>query len=302
MHRLWKTIVSPLINEIKPKHIVEVGSEYGYTTKELLKYCNENDAKLTSIDPNPLFDVDELKNRYGSKFEMLKGLSLDKLPLVKDYDMILLDGDHNWYTIYHELKLIEKEFADNEFPLAVLHDISWPYARRDLYYNPDTIPEEFLNPYAKKGICPDKNELLENGGLNSDLYNALEENTPKNGVLTGIEDFLNETDLELTFKVVNAFHGLGILYPKNPKIDGIISEILSKNDIPAILEKHYIKEIIALHAYYMGEIKKYADVIEQKDEIIDGLNYEINQRDQKIARMEVEIIRRDQQISKLTKK
>lgn len=285
MHRLWEIMVRPLIYAIKPKHIVEVGSEYGHNTKELLKYCDENDAKLTSIDPKPLFDVEELKGKYESRFEMLEGLSLDVLPSIQDYDMVLLDGDHNWFTVYHELKLIETEFEDGEFPLIVFHDISWPYGRRDLYYNPDTIPKEYLNPYAQRGICPGKSELVENGGLNPELYNAIEENTPRNGVLTGIEDFLKETDLDLTFKTINAFHGLGILYPKNLKIDEIISEILSKNDIPSILEKHYLKEIITLHTYYKGEIEKYAVVIRQKDEIIDGLNFEINQRDQKIARL-----------------
>lgn len=289
MHRLWEIIVGPLIEEIKPKHIVEVGCEYGYNTTKLLEYCDENGSKLTSIDPYPLFDVKDLKNKHQSEFELLEGLSIDKLPLIKDYDMILLDGDHNWYTIYNELKIIEKEFEGKEFPLTVFHDISWPYGRRDLYYDPSTIPEEYLHPYAQKGISPDQSELVEHGGLNPELYNACEENTPKNGVMTGIEDFLRESDLDLTFKVINAFHGLGILYPKNPKKDEIISEILAKNDVLGILEKHYLRELSKLNTSFREEIEKYEVVLKQKDEIIDRLNSEINKRDQEIAKLNYQL-------------
>ena len=30
---------------------------------------------------------------------MYKELSLNVLPLLKDYDVALIDGDHNWYTV-----------------------------------------------------------------------------------------------------------------------------------------------------------------------------------------------------------
>ena len=69
--------------------------------------------------------------------------------------------------------------------------MDWPYGRRDLYYQPDTIPAEFRHPFAEKGIVRGQSRLAEVGGLNSRNYqNALEEGGPKNGVLTAIEDFL----------------------------------------------------------------------------------------------------------------
>ena len=43
-------------------------------------------------------------------------------------------------------------------------------------------------------MFPGKSELLDNRGLNSNLSMPLLKNTEKNGVLTGIEDFLNGAD------------------------------------------------------------------------------------------------------------
>ena len=32
-----------------------------------------------------------------------------------------------------------------------MHDVGWPYGRRDLYYAPEQIPEEFRQPYRRAG-------------------------------------------------------------------------------------------------------------------------------------------------------
>ena len=34
-------------------------------------------------------------------------------------------------------------------PLLVLHDVGWPYGRRDLYYDPDDIPASTASPWRK---------------------------------------------------------------------------------------------------------------------------------------------------------
>ena len=246
MNRMWDNLVYPLITELKPKYIVEVGAERGTNTKSMLEYCKENDGHLTSIDPFPLFDVKSLKEKYGDKFEMIEDLSLNVLSDIRDYDLILLDGDHNWYTIYHELKAIESNFNQETFPFIIFNDISWPYARRDLYYNPDNIPKEFLNPCDKKGMYPGESKLREHGGFNSSVHNAIEENTPKNGVLTGIEDFLKESEFKLTFKKLNALNGLGFMYKPNNKTDKLIHDIIWNSNITGVMDEYFFKRIIDL--------------------------------------------------------
>ena len=109
-------------------------------------------------------------------------------------DAALIDGDHNWYTVYHELGALTKVARDKGAPLPVmiLHDVPWPYGRRDLYDGPDTIPKEFRHPHAQRGMSPHKKKLLQGGGLNSGLDNAVEEGGERNGVMTGLEDWMAE--------------------------------------------------------------------------------------------------------------
>ena len=80
-------------------------------------------------------------------------------------DAALIDGDHNWYTVYHELRLLHEvaRAAGEPLPLLILHDVGWPYGRRDLYYGPEQIPEEFRQPYAQQGMLKGSSELLEAG-------------------------------------------------------------------------------------------------------------------------------------------
>jgi len=123
MNKFWDNLIRVIIDKINANYIVEVGSDTGINTRNILEYCIDNDAHLTAIDPFPKFDIDELKTKFGDKFEIYTELSLSVLPLLKDYDVILLDGDHNWYTVYHELKTIEKNFKDKKFPIVFLHDV-----------------------------------------------------------------------------------------------------------------------------------------------------------------------------------
>lgn len=278
---MWNNLVFPLINELKPNYIVEVGAERGSNTLSMLEYCVKNDGHLTCIDPFPLFDVESYKEKYGEKFEMIEDLSLNVLDSLKGYDLILLDGDHNWYTIYNELKSIERNFNQYNFPFIIFHDVSWPYARRDIYYNPDNIPKEFLNPYEKKGIYPGENKLREEGGLNSSIYNATEENTPKNGVLTGIEDFINESDFNLTFKTLNAFHGLGLMYISNSETDRIIHDIIWNSNITGVMDEYYLKKTIDM-------LDNFNKTRIENDHKISNLKNELSQKDQEILNLKIE--------------
>ncbi|WJH32485.1 class I SAM-dependent methyltransferase [Paenibacillus sp. CC-CFT747] len=160
MHRFWDSLIYPLFKQFTPRHIVEIGALAGDNTVKVLDYCNEVGGTLTIIDPAPHFTFKELKRRYGGHHSFLQALSLEVLPVLRDVDAVLIDGDHNWYTVYHELKIIEKL---PRFPLVLLHDIEWPYGRRDLYYNPSTIPSKHRQPYSTLGILPGQSELAEGG-------------------------------------------------------------------------------------------------------------------------------------------
>lgn len=256
MNRMWSPLMRPIIEKINAQYIVEVGSATGVNTWNILEYCRDHDAHMTAIDPFPAFNVEEYKKEFGDKFNICTELSLDALPHLKDYDVVLLDGDHNWYTVYHELKVIDENFKNKKFPVIFLHDVGWPYARRDGYYNPENIPEKFRQPYKKAGMRIGRRKLIDNsgvrGGVNADLYNALDENTPRNGVLTAAEDFVKESDLGLSLEIVNprAFHGLGILYPESAEMKKIIKDVIKSTDMKYALAKLKSSTKIFLKGYY----------------------------------------------------
>jgi len=219
MQRFWEKVIEPFFEILQPKVIVEIGSAKGGNTENLLGYCRRSGATLHVIDPAPKYEDSDWQQRHGQLFVFHRDLSLNALPLIEGYDAVLIDGDHNWYTVLNELRLIEETCQERsqDFPLVLLHDIGWPYGRRDLYYNPDTIPQEYQNPFEKKGMVPGTPELVEEGGMNPNANNAIWENKQSNGVLTAVEDFLYETQRELELLKLPGMHGLGILFTKQLK-------------------------------------------------------------------------------------
>src|SRR5690606_26010799 len=131
-------------------------------------------------DPAPDFDPAEHEARFPGRYVFHRAPSLDVLPTLDGIDAALIDGDHNWYTVFNELRLIAEgaERAGTPLPVLVLHDVGWPYGRRDLYYAPERIPEEHRQPYVQRGLLPGNPGVVRRGGLNPTMWNAETEGGP----------------------------------------------------------------------------------------------------------------------------
>ncbi|SDX11443.1 Methyltransferase domain-containing protein [Marininema mesophilum] len=231
MQRFYEKIILPIFLVFKPKNIVEIGADVGYNTSKILEYCKDSGAQLTVIDPYPRFNEEEMKKMHPY-LSVEKILSLKALNNLEDYDAILIDGDHNWYTVYHELKLVEqKSLKEGKFPLIFLHDTDWPYARRDMYYLPESIPPEYRHSYAKKGLVPGSSELSDDSILNHWFNHALYEGGERNGVLTAIEDFLKETPLPYFFHKAYSNNGLGIIIPDDLALNNTVTRIVEESGL-----------------------------------------------------------------------
>jgi hypothetical protein len=158
-----------------------------------------------------------LYEKYSAekRIKLCRGLSLEVIPKLSEaFDCILIDGDHNWFTVFNELQEIEKRKLLKDGGTIFFHDIGWPYGRRDLYYQPETIPNEFRHPYARQGIVNGKSELSATSGQNGAFCNATKEGGERNGVLTAIEDFRKQATNEYVwFRFVDEC-GLGVLVKK----------------------------------------------------------------------------------------
>ena len=239
MYRFWEPVVQPLLARLDPRALVEIGSDHGPNTRRLLEFCAEKAAVLYVIDPLPKYDVDDWLEEFPDNLVFHRAPSLDALPTVPAVDAVLIDGDHNWYTVINELRLLtDKAGRDGKpFPLVLLHDVGWPYGRRDLYYDPDRIPPTERQPYEKAGVRLGRSELDSEGGLNRHRFNATHEGGPHNGVRTAIEDFRAESRVELELVVVPGINDLGILFPKDlgnrvPDVVDFIEELRA----PALTE------------------------------------------------------------------
>ena len=174
MYQFWNDVVAPVIEAARARRIVEVGALRGENTEQMLERLGP-EVELHVIDPLPDFDPRDHEARFAGRYVFHRDLSVNVLGDLPPMDVALIDGDHNWYTVHTELQLLDQvsRAAGAPFPVAILHDVGWPYGRRDLYYDPDTIPEEHRQSWNREGIRRGRSELVPGGGgLNAQLANA----------------------------------------------------------------------------------------------------------------------------------
>lgn len=245
----------------------------GRNTRNILDFCGSGTV-LHAVDPEPSLDVQEWVGKYAGKLVFHRKHSLDTIPDLPEFQVGLIDGDHNWYTVYNELALISELHQNDpgKFPVLIFHDVAWPYARRDLYYAHQRIPDEFRQPFARKGILWGQSELSKNGGVNRQLDNATHEGGARNGVLTAIEDFLEESPIDFDFVRIPAYSGLGILSTRAskaacPPLGEVLDELTSTEGlmkIIALLEEIRAKAHIRQQAmgYKLDEFRRRAGAME----------------------------------------
>lgn len=274
MYIFWENVFEPIFKSESVRRIVEVGAQNGYNTAKLLSYVKEYGGELYSVDPFPNFDYKQMEEENPGLFHMCKGLSLDYLSKIDPCDAYLLDGDHNWYTVYHELSLLHQVCKDRD-PIIFIHDIGWPYARRDLYYNPENIPQKYQKNYKRGGMLPGQNDLVADG-FNNHLCNATTEGDMCNGVLTAVEDFLS-AHTNYTFFTLNCLSGLGILYRKgtHPFIEELFSSAKMWKNLSELTERERLTSEIARFKWkYRHEhiSSKYEAVTDQYEKQTAGFN------------------------------
>jgi GT2 family glycosyltransferase len=239
MHWYLKLLIYPLLDALGPRVVVEVGVEVGAVTGPLLEWAQANGATVHAIDPDPTLNVDRLTAQYGEQLHFHRRKSLEVLDGIADVELALIDGDHNWYTVIEELRALERRAREDgrEPPVVLLHDVGWPYGRRDLYYDPQAIPAAHRQPHARGGVKPGRSEL--GPGLNDHLENAQLEGTPANGVLTAVEDYVAQSPTPWRTWSLPGLSGMAVL-ASAPTLEECppLRELLESIDSPAFLRAH----------------------------------------------------------------
>jgi hypothetical protein len=259
MFPFWDLVIAPLFDAVEARRVVEIGALRGEHTVLVLDRLGP-DSELHVIDPLPEFDPAEHERQFPGRYIFHRDLSLNALPGIPPVDIALIDGDHNWYTVYNELKLLAATAreAGEALPVMILHDVAWPYGRRDLYYDPDTIPAEHRQPYAQKGLRMDSTGVVEQNGLNPTMYNALEEGGARNGVMTGVDDFVAEYDRPLRVVFLPIYFGLAVVVEEErlaaqPAIAAVLDRLQSadgKEDLLTLAEKTRLDAMLFQHMVF----------------------------------------------------
>lgn len=125
----------------RPK-ILEIGVDRGQTTIPLMFWLSHNKPQhhFTAVDIrlDPSLEVILKYSRIlGSPFltfHVRNSLELLKeLPADEKFDLVLVDGDHNYHTVSQELELLKSHVHYGT--LIIVDDYSGRWAERDLFYS-----------------------------------------------------------------------------------------------------------------------------------------------------------------------
>lgn len=232
MHSLSnvKEFILKLVVNAGVRSVCEIGSEGGLLSQELHRRYKEGLIdRLTIVDPVPSKEVIAFADGAGCKVEQC--LSLDALEGMSAHDLYIVDGDHNYHTVSNELRAIFR----HENAIVVMHDIGWPCATRDMYYNPGTVPADARHPFTFDGAMdPAKDEVVASG-LDSHGYYAvsLHDGGARNGVFTALRDVSKELDLE--FDSLPALLGVGVVRGAGHPSNSAIRDLFPSAEIDALL-------------------------------------------------------------------
>jgi hypothetical protein len=149
----------------------------------------------------------------------------------------VIDGDHNYYTVAEELRIIAERAAGEQrrLPMVLLHDVGWPHGRRDDYYLPEQIPAEHRHAIVPEGCLYPGDPGTRPGALPYH-HPAAREGGPRNGVLTAVEDFVSGRE-ELQLAVVPTFFGMAVIWDTALPQAPALTELLSNWDRNPHLER-----------------------------------------------------------------
>lgn len=256
MFPFWEMVIAPLVKASEGRRVLEIGALRGETTAKMFDQLGPA-SELHVIDPLPQFDPAEHERAFPGRYVFHRALSLEVLADLPPFDVALIDGDHNWYTVFHELEQISatSRREGQPLPVLVLHDVGWPYGHRDLYYEPSQIPDEFRQPHRQAGLAPGLHRVLTEGGFNAGLHNAIDGGGPRNGVRCALDDFLATDGRAVRQVILPIYYGLAIVIDEerlasHPELGRLLDQLESAKGRERLLklsERIRIDEAVHVH-------------------------------------------------------
>ena len=220
-----------LLDAASARSVLEVGAYAGDLTRLLVAWADGAGASVAAIDPAPQPALVALAERHAA-LRLVRETSLDALPR-EEADAVVLDGDHNWHTVFEELRLLGER---PRLPLTILHDCGWPHARRDDFFDVTQVPEDRRHPLVPEGegIVP-----WDDGSVPGGLpypRSAARAGGPRNGVRTALEDWAATRD-DVRIAVLPLFFGVGVAWPAGAPWADAVAAVVAPFDRHPVLER-----------------------------------------------------------------
>jgi hypothetical protein len=232
------------------RSVTEIGAEHGLFTKELLAWGQGAGVeRVIAVDPAPRHRLRALAEAHP-ELELVVATSHDALPSLPLTDAVIVDGDHNYFTVSEELRLLAERAEDSDLPLLLLHDVGWPLGRRDSYHDPQRIPGEHRHAIADGAfLVPGEPAPCERGLYYESI--AEQEGGPANGVMTALEDFLAANE-ELRMAFIPPFFGLAVVWHRGAPWADAIARTVAPWDRNPLLERIERKRVDHLVAEFQN--------------------------------------------------
>lgn len=215
-----REVLERVFHHLRPRSVVEVGVESGSVSAAYLELGAE---VVYGVDPRPDESVRETFAAHDG-LHLVTRTSPDALSDIPLADLYVLDGDHNYAVVHAELQWVVDHAPD---AVVVLHDVLWPCARRDLYYEPTVLPVEDRHPRSAEGPTIWHDHLSDAGFVGLGAFTtAVEAGGERNGVLTAIEDVLAEAAAHWDLHIVPAVFGLGVVVRRDTDLAGRLASDL----------------------------------------------------------------------------
>ncbi len=215
--------------------VVEVGVESGTVSG---MYTELGATAVYCVDPKP---TDEIRANLAENeaLHLVEGWSPEILAELPIADMYVLDGDHNYAIVHDEVCWVMANAPD---AIIVLHDVLWPCSRRDLYYEPSSVPPERRHPASDDGPTVWHDELSPAGFVGLGAFtSARHAGGERNGVLTAVEDAVASDD-SWQFVLVPAVFGMGVMVRTSPAAERLLEKLVpfTQSRLLSIMENNRI--------------------------------------------------------------
>ncbi len=260
-------LLTACLDIASPRSVIEIGAYAGDVSTFLLKWAEPSGARLWAVDPSPQDELVALADERPD-LQLVQETSHQALRQLPRADAYVIDGDHNYYTVSEELRLIAAGAGQDVLPLLLLHDVGWPHGRRDDYFAPEQIPEDFRQPTVEGGgLFPGIAEP-QRGGLPY-KFPAVKPGGPRNGVLTAVEDFVGE-HTALSLAILPAFFGLAVVWSRDAPYSEQLVQLLGPLDRHPIIERLEANRTFHLAAVHqqMAEAAAALESLRRQEELL----------------------------------